>query len=104
ARIGNLSRVELRLLGSAALAFEEELATEDVNVVLSSGFGRKDSVRSPGFSRNDSDPESLPPEGGTQNLDAASAPSEGGTTSLPPKGGATNLGPLFLFPPGPKTT
>jgi transcription-repair coupling factor (superfamily II helicase) len=48
-RIGDLPRVELRLLGSAALAFEEELATEDVNVV-------------------------------------------------------TNLGPLFLFPPEPKTT
>jgi transcription-repair coupling factor (superfamily II helicase) len=103
-RIGNLPRVELRLLGSAALAFEEELATEDVNVVLNSGFGRKDSVRSPGFSRDDSDPESSPPEGGTQTLDPASAPSEGGTTSLPPKGGTTNLGPLFLFPPEPKTT
>src|SRR6266542_651880 len=103
-RIGNLTRIELRLLGSAALAFEEELATEDVNVVLSPGFSGKDSILSPGFSRNDSDPESLPPEGGTQNLDAASAPSEGGTTSLPPKGGTTNLGPLFLFPPEPKTT
>ncbi|HEX5081401.1 MAG TPA: transcription-repair coupling factor [Blastocatellia bacterium] len=30
-RIGKLQRIELRLLGSAALAFEEELATEDVN-------------------------------------------------------------------------
>src|SRR5262249_55114740 len=30
-RIGDLQRVELRLLGSAALAFEEELGTEDVN-------------------------------------------------------------------------
>src|SRR5262249_15162740 len=29
-RIGRLSRVELRLLGSAALAFEEELSTEEV--------------------------------------------------------------------------
>jgi len=103
-RIGNLTRIELRLLGSAALAFEEELATEDVNVVLSPGYSGKDSILSPGFSRNDSDPESLPPEGGTQNLDAASAPSDGGTTSLPPKGGTTNLGPLFLFPPEPKTT
>src|SRR5215475_13432505 len=42
-RIGDLPRIELRLLGSAALAFEEELATEDVNVVLSPGFSRKDS-------------------------------------------------------------
>src|SRR5262245_12404898 len=92
-RIGDIPRIELRLLGSAALAFEEELATEDVNVVLS-----------PAFSRNDSDPESSPPEGGTQNFDAASAPSEGGTTSLPPKGGTTTLGPLFLFPPESKTT
>src|SRR6266542_4310264 len=80
-RIGNLTRIELRLLGSAALAFEEELATEDVNVVLSPGYSGKDSILSPGFSRNDSDPESLPPKGGT-----------------------TNLGPLFLFPPEPKTT
>src|SRR5262249_58614164 len=69
-RIGDLPRVELRLLGSAALAFEEELATEDVNVVLSPEFGRKDSVRSPGSSRNDSDPGSLPPEGGAQNIHA----------------------------------
>jgi transcription-repair coupling factor (superfamily II helicase) len=30
-RTGELPRLELRLLGSAALAFEEELATEDVN-------------------------------------------------------------------------
>jgi transcription-repair coupling factor (superfamily II helicase) len=30
-QIGKFSRVELRLLGSAALAFEEELSTEDVN-------------------------------------------------------------------------
>ncbi len=30
-RIDKLPRVELRLLGSAAMAFEEELATEDVN-------------------------------------------------------------------------
>jgi transcription-repair coupling factor (superfamily II helicase) len=30
-RIGKFQRVELRLLGSAALAFEEELGTEDVN-------------------------------------------------------------------------
>jgi transcription-repair coupling factor (superfamily II helicase) len=30
-RIGKLQRIELRLLGSAALAFEEELATEDVS-------------------------------------------------------------------------
>src|SRR5215813_454102 len=103
-RIGDLPRVELRLLGSAALAFEEELATEDVNVVLSPEFGRKDSVRSPGSSRNDSDPGSLPPEGGAQNIDAAPAPSEGGTTSRPAKGGTTNHGPLFLFPPEPKTT
>src|SRR5262245_2360458 len=92
-RIGDIPRIELRLLGSAALAFEEELATEDVNV-----------VRSPGFSRNDSDPVSSPPEGGNTNIGAASAPSEGGTTSPPPKGGTTNLGPLFLFPPEPATT
>ncbi|HZF37260.1 MAG TPA: hypothetical protein VE715_00420, partial [Blastocatellia bacterium] len=56
ASVDKLQRVELRLLGSAALAFEDELATEDVHV-----------VRSPGFSRNDSDPESLPPKGGTTN-------------------------------------
>ncbi|MGE0130682.1 MAG: transcription-repair coupling factor [Blastocatellales bacterium] len=30
-QIGRLHRVELRLLGSAALAFEEELSTEDIN-------------------------------------------------------------------------
>lgn len=30
-QIGRLARIELRLLGSAALAFEEELSTEDVN-------------------------------------------------------------------------
>src|SRR5262245_56262370 len=108
-RIGDLPRVELRLLGSAALAFEEELATEDVHVVLSPGFSRNDSVRSPGFSRNDLDPESLPPESGTQNHDDSSLPSEGGTTNLPPEGGTPNLGtpnlaPLFLFPPESKTT
>src|SRR5262245_23191213 len=56
-RIGNLPRVEMRLLGSAALAFEEELATEDVNVVLGPGFGR-----------NDSDTVSPPSEGATPNL------------------------------------
>ncbi len=72
-RIGELPRVELRLLGSAALAFEEELLTEDINV-----------VRSPGFSRNDA---------------SASSPPEGGTTNLR----TTNLAPLFLFPPEPKT-
>ncbi len=33
-QIGKLPRIELRLLGSAALAFEEELATEDVNAVV----------------------------------------------------------------------
>ncbi|MGH9751148.1 MAG: transcription-repair coupling factor, partial [Blastocatellia bacterium] len=33
-QIGRVSRIELRLLGSAALAFEEELATEDVNTTV----------------------------------------------------------------------
>jgi transcription-repair coupling factor (superfamily II helicase) len=78
-QIGRLSRVELRLLGSAALAFEEELSTEDINA-----------VRSPGFSRNDSDAESLPPKGGTTNLAAF--------INREPSA------PLFLFPPEPKTT
>ena len=78
-QIGKVSRVELRLLGSAALAFEEELSTEEVNV-----------VRSPGFSRNDSDPASLPPKGGTTNLAAF--------INREPSA------PLFLFPPEPKTT
>jgi transcription-repair coupling factor (superfamily II helicase) len=77
-RIGKLRRLELRLLGSAALTFEEELATEDVNV-----------VRSPGFSRNDSDPAPAPPEGGTTNL----APFLNREPSAP----------LFLFPPESKT-
>lgn len=78
-QIGRCSRVELRLLGSAALAFEEELGTEDVNV-----------VRSPGFSRNDSDVAPLPPKGGTTNLSAF--------INREPSA------PLFLFPPEPKTT
>jgi transcription-repair coupling factor (superfamily II helicase) len=76
-RTGELPRIELRLLGSAALAFEEELATEDVSV-----------VRSPGFSLNDSDPAS-PPEGGTTNL---------AFINREPSA------PLFLFPPESTTT
>jgi transcription-repair coupling factor (superfamily II helicase) len=77
-RIGELQRLELRLLGSAALTFEEELATEGVNV-----------VRSPGFSRNDSDPDP--------------APAEGGTTNLAPFLNREPSAPLFLFPPESKT-
>jgi transcription-repair coupling factor (superfamily II helicase) len=74
-RIGRLARVELRLLGSAALTFEEELGTEEI--VAS---------RSP----SGSDPGQSPPGGGTANLAAFlnRAPSA----------------PLFLFPPEPKTT
>jgi transcription-repair coupling factor (superfamily II helicase) len=73
-RIDKLPRIELRLLGSAALTFEEELATEDINV-----------VRSAGFSRNDSDLASAPPDGGTTNLAAF--------INREPSA------PLFLFPP-----
>ncbi|HEY8458828.1 MAG TPA: hypothetical protein VIM99_00520, partial [Blastocatellia bacterium] len=80
ASIGNLQRVELRLLGSAALAFEEELATEDINV-----------VRGSAFSRSDSGSESSP-EGGTANP-AAFINHEDREPSAP----------LFLFPPEPNT-
>src|SRR5262249_13607743 len=78
ASVGRLQRVELRLLGGAALAFEEELGTEDVNV-----------VRSPGFRRSDSDP--------------ASAPTTGGTTNLAAFINREPSAPLFLFPPESKT-
>jgi transcription-repair coupling factor (superfamily II helicase) len=78
-RIGRFSRVELRLLGSAALAFEEELSTEEIGA-----------VRSTGFSRNDPNPAQSPPEGGTTNLAAF--------LNREPSA------PLFLFPPEPKTT
>jgi transcription-repair coupling factor (superfamily II helicase) len=78
ASVDKLQRAELRLLGGAALAFEEELVTEDVNV-----------VRSPGFSRSDSDP--------------ASAPITGGTTNLAAFINREPSAPLFLFPPESKT-
>ncbi|MGH9766399.1 MAG: transcription-repair coupling factor, partial [Blastocatellia bacterium] len=78
-QIGRLRRVELRLLGSAALAFEEELSTEEVNV-----------VRRPGFSQKDSDP--------------APAPFKSATTNLSAFVNREPSAPLFLFPPEPKTT
>src|SRR5262249_21997320 len=77
-RIGKLQRVELRLLGSAALAFEEELMTEDVNAGAKLETGL--------HSEPDSEPHS----------------------ELDPKLSAfinrEPLAPLFLFPPEPKTT
>ncbi len=79
AGINQAARVELRLLGSAALAFEEELVTEEISV-----------VRSPGFSRNDTESAPAPPEGGTTNLAAF--------INREPSA------PLFLFPPEIKTT
>jgi transcription-repair coupling factor (superfamily II helicase) len=79
AGINQAARVELRLLGSAALAFEEELVTEEISV-----------VRSPGFSRNDAEGAPSPPEGGTTNLAAF--------INREPSA------PLFLFPPESKTT
>jgi transcription-repair coupling factor (superfamily II helicase) len=73
-RIGKLRRVELRLLGSAALAFEEELATEDVNA------GAK--------------LETGPDSGPHSELD----PKLSAFINREPSA------PLFLFPPEPKTT
>ncbi len=87
-QVGKIPRIELRLLGSAALAFEEELGTEDINA-----------VHSPGFSRNDAMP--MPPEGGTTNL--APMPAEGLATNLAAFLAREPSAPLFLFPPETKT-
>lgn len=73
-RIEKAQRIELRLLGGAALDFQEELSTEEVG------------VQSTGFSRNAGE-ASQPPEGGTLN------PFNRNQTA-----------PLFLFPPEPETT
>ncbi|MBO0724056.1 MAG: transcription-repair coupling factor [Blastocatellia bacterium] len=73
-RIGKLQRVELRLLGSAALAFEEELDVE---------------------TQNSASPQS--PDVETQNL-ASLPPNLSAFINREPSV------PLFLFPPEPKTT
>src|SRR5262249_49149469 len=73
-RIGKLHRVELRLLGSAALAFEEELATEDVNAGVKLETG---------------------PDSG---LHSESDPKLSAFINREPSA------PLFLFPPEPRTT
>src|SRR5262249_23681345 len=74
-RIDKSQRIELRLLGSAAAAIQEDLSTEDIT------------VRNASFSRN-RDEISHPPEGGTTNRFTA-------FLNRPPSA------PLFLFPPEP---
>jgi transcription-repair coupling factor (superfamily II helicase) len=76
-RLGEMQRIELRLLGSDALAIDDELLIEVRN------------VGSPGFSRNDPLPASTPPEVGTTNISAF--------INREPSA------PLFLFPPEHKT-
>lgn len=78
-QIGRTARIELRLLGSQALAFEEELSTEEITTVRAAGFSRQVVAATP-----------LPPAGGTTNLAAF--------VNRDP------AAPLFLFPPEPKTT
>ncbi len=78
-RIEKAQRVELRLLGGAALEFQEELSTEEVGA-------QNIGVQSTGFSRSAGE-ASQPPEGGT----------------LTPFN-RNQTAPLFLFPPEPDTT
>jgi transcription-repair coupling factor (superfamily II helicase) len=75
-RIGKLQRIELRLLGSAALAFEEELGTEDVNAggkLEGSADTNPDSRLSAFINREPSAPLFLfPPESKTLEIEIPS--------------------------------
>ncbi len=77
-RIGRIQRVELRLLGSAALMFEEELITEDI------------AVGSPGIGRS--------------SVESMARPGESDLTNLAAFINREPSAPLFLFPPETKTT
>lgn len=72
--IEKVQRIELRLLGSAAFEFQEELSTEEVGA-------QSTSVQSTGFSQNAGE-ASQPPDGGTLNAFSRN-----------------QTAPLFLFPP-----
>ncbi|MBS1787557.1 MAG: transcription-repair coupling factor [Acidobacteria bacterium] len=77
-RIERFQRIELRLLGSAAFEFQEELSTEEVV------------VQSPGFSRNPTE-ASQPSEGGV--------PNGGAQNKFAAFTNRDSSAPLFLFPP-----